>query len=415
MPTVRVYAGQSASVELCGADAVVATSPGLQPEMLTGPAGACSECANRTLADVAVITRDYDLEGGAGACGGLEAAVASLRIWGAPPAVKCVSNCSTNHVYGGAQVASPVECMVSLQAPPGEHHCGGTLIARGVVLTAAHCAVGIPELQGPFSALVGALDTQAGVPGSGVGMPHRSARYEVTSWIPHPLYAGGGDAGYAHDVAIVLLGKVTAGATPAEQVFATGPWTSHLAPPSSLPGNLANNARLAILGWGLQQTGGSAAEMLQNATVPFVPRGECLRNAAASSYGGVTDDTVCAGELYVTDTCSGDSGGPLFLLGGSDGTTFEQQVGLTSHGAAACGGARDSVYGDYASTYEPVNAQFIMSHVALPASATASPRALAPGAGASGVAVGPLVALPSVLASSHVLLAVLLARMRAKG
>ncbi len=53
--------------------------------------------------------------------------------------------------------------------------------------------------------------------------------------------------------------------------------------------------------------------VLQQVTVPFTPSGNC-----SLSWPGIDEATqVCAGALGA-DSCNGDSGGPMLLVGADD-------------------------------------------------------------------------------------------------
>jgi len=98
--------------------------------------------------------------------------------------------------------------------------------------------------------------------------------------------------------------------------------------------------------------------------MPYVPRRDCLTTWTRRVAGGaglVTEDTFCAGSPYATDSCSGDSGGPIVLMGGAEGASFGSQVGIVSHGVNSCGG--NSAPGVYASLADPGNAGWIVQRL----------------------------------------------------
>ena len=82
-----------------------------------------------------------------------------------------------------------------------------------------------------------------------------------------------------------------------------------------------------VVGWGATQTYGPAETVLRQATVPMVTSLQCR-----DSYSGVEvsiDETkLCAGQGG-TDTCNGDSGGPLLADRLGDRWSL---LGITSFG-----------------------------------------------------------------------------------
>ena len=93
-----------------------------------------------------------------------------------------------------------------------------------------------------------------------------------------------------------------------------------------------------IAGWGDTSEGGSAATVLQHASVPIATSTTCS-NQYGSTY--ISSAMMCAGGTG-TDTCQGDSGGPLLTI--PSGTNRYTLCGVTSWGY---GCARPQYYGIY--------------------------------------------------------------------
>ena len=86
-----------------------------------------------------------------------------------------------------------------------------------------------------------------------------------------------------------------------------------------------------VVGWGATQTYGPAETRLRQATVPVVSRELCTA-AYQDLDVNIGDNKICAGR-GTTDTCNGDSGGPL--LADHRGQRWSV-VGITSFGVE-CG------------------------------------------------------------------------------
>ncbi len=88
---------------------------------------------------------------------------------------------------------------------------------------------------------------------------------------------------------------------------------------------------------------GAGSSILKEVTLPFVNFAKC--NEAYQMYGGVTDDTLCAGlPTGGPDSCQGDSGGPLMFYRNEKW----YQIGIVSWGVG-CGSP--GFYGVYASVH----------------------------------------------------------------
>ncbi|GHH37387.1 S1 family serine peptidase [Streptomyces candidus] len=189
--------------------------------------------------------------------------------------------------------------------------CGGVLVGRTKVLTAAHC-LGREVLGAPLRevrdlrVIAGRAELRGG---GGREIAVRRA------WI-NPSYDAHSNSG---DLAVLTL----ASALPAESVIKTADTGSR----ADEPGTAAT-----VYGWGDTIGDGAYAGSLRSARVRVLPDETCAKAYPATAGAAYRPATMlCAGDPGGgRDACQGDSGGPL-VAGG-------ELIGLVSWGSG-CGQA----------------------------------------------------------------------------
>lgn len=176
--------------------------------------------------------------------------------------------------------------------------CSGTLVAPDVVLTAGHCI----ETK-PFEVILGTTDYA--VPG-GEAIP-------VTKAIAYP------DWKHAYDVGILVLAH-PAKATPRA-----------IAGACTVKEHLADGVKVHVVGFGLTSASGMGQNTkLHEADLP-------VTDAACTRVDACNPEIAPNGELAAggrgTDSCFGDSGGPIFV----PTTAGAALLGVVSRGEGTSG------------------------------------------------------------------------------
>uniref|UniRef100_A0A3Q0S0Q4 pancreatic elastase n=1 Tax=Amphilophus citrinellus TaxID=61819 RepID=A0A3Q0S0Q4_AMPCI len=192
----------------------------------------------------------------------------------------------------GGEVAQPNTWpwQISLQYRSGSsyyHTCGGTLVQRGWVMTAAHCV----DSPRTWRVVLGEHDLYSN---SG-----REQIIEVGQVYIHPKWDAS-KLSQGNDIALLKLAS--------EATLNAYVKLGSLPPSGQI---LPNNNPCYITGWGVTSTGGSLSPELKQAYLPLVDYATC----SSPSWWGSTVKTnmVCGGGGYDSG-CNGDSGGPLNCL-----------------------------------------------------------------------------------------------------
>uniref|UniRef100_A0A3B3CIW9 Si:dkey-32n7.7 n=1 Tax=Oryzias melastigma TaxID=30732 RepID=A0A3B3CIW9_ORYME len=233
-------------------------------------------------------------------------------------------------IVGGADAApGSWPWQVSLQLY-GKHLCGGSLINKEWVLTAAHCVVGTNK----FLVSLGHQNLQG-------KNPNKVSR-RVAAKIVHPDFGG---RTLDNDIALLRLSSPVT-------------FTHYIRPVClAASGSVFNNGTGSwVTGWGNVKEGELLPfpQTLQEVAVPVIGNRQC-----GCLYGvdgiNITSNMICAGVLGGgKDACQGDSGGPMVTKLGS----VWIQSGIVSFGV---GCARPNLPGVYSrvSRYQA----WIKSHI----------------------------------------------------
>jgi secreted trypsin-like serine protease len=202
-----------------------------------------------------------------------------------------------------------------------ELFCGGTLIDKDSVLTAAHC------LDNPKP------DKLQVVIGRTALSQNRGQLRSVSRRFIHPRYSGN-ERAEVYDAAVLNLSRPLKSIKPIKLATAK---QNNLEEPAHI---------LTTAGWGVVKQRPGPFDVrtfrMHEVSVPVVSDSRAKRAYQSQGLKYLPSLHVAAGKNG-NGPCFGDSGGPLFDSGS------RTQVGITSYGAGGCGTAR------YPAVYTEVN------------------------------------------------------------
>jgi secreted trypsin-like serine protease len=230
----------------------------------------------------------------------------------------------TTYIIGGDDAARAYPWMVALYQS-GNFICGGVLISSHWIATAGHCVYDQDDSDGnatafdasDYSVVIGEsthYSTTTVATNAGVTV------HSISKVTIQPNYD---DDSIDYDIALLEID---------DTYYQPGPSLSL----ASQFDAIEEGDFLTTIGYGVMSTDDNASRddtiptILQEADLPFIPQSQCYWN----DFGYVTDNMFCAGYSDGTniDSCSGDSGGPVFA-------TLDGQltlVGLVSWGSTTC-------------------------------------------------------------------------------
>ena len=248
---------------------------------------------------------------------------------------------ASGQVIGGQKVEAErlpfIAAIAVNQGPPiGRiYFCGGTIVARRWVLTAAHCLVDADGRRRP----VELLEVTAGVA--------RLSRAEARNYIAvvesvvHPDYD---PLTQANDIALLRLGRAWTGPVvdlasasdedPVGKVTIAGFGATAEGQARSAT-ETRSGERLGLLSDDLM-----AAELVVSTRADCASRYKTLPTELGYGELAIGEANICAASPDVRDACQGDSGGPLLV----DEDYRLVQVGIVSFGYGCAVPGFDGVY-----------------------------------------------------------------------
>jgi len=271
-----------------------------------------------------------------------------------PPIVKYIPKCGRRNINGlGARIqgftesesqfgewphmcavlhAKPVEQEAGYTGEPETvnlYQCGGSLIAPGVVLTAAHCVDKFRQNPSELKVRCGEWDTQHQTE----PRPHQDR--QINALEIHPEFE---PRNLQNDFAVLFT----------SQEFELSDHIDTACLPEA--GETFAGTTCFATGWGKDKFGaaGEYQVVLKEIDLPVVDHDTCQDSLRQTRLGGkfkLHDSFVCAGGVNGKDTCKGDGGSPLVCPSKYDPYTYVQ-AGIVAWGIGCGEDGTPGVYAD---------------------------------------------------------------------
>lgn len=245
----------------------------------------------------------------------------NIKLYAQQPDVKIVGGSPANIEDYPYQVAI---FSVDENGEINEFMCGGSIIDRYWIITAAHC---VAEKAHKKQRIVAAF--------SRISEIENAAVYEISDYILHPEYDG---ENVENDIALLRLAYPIDTSNIASKVIRI------LTPEEEQQGLIAPGVMATITGWGTTEYMGEQPDQLQVGFLPIISIETANQWFSETAPGSntVTESMLPAGyEQGGVSGCHGDSGGPLAV---KDATDTYVLAGITSWGNVCGAPKQPAIY-----------------------------------------------------------------------
>ncbi|XP_076066186.1 trypsin-like [Oratosquilla oratoria] len=200
-----------------------------------------------------------------------------------------------NRVVGGQPIEkNAYPYLVSIfRTSTGKHSCGGVMICKRWIITAAHCFYSFGN--GDATQAKNNIGVRLGAHNLSDTSENNCLTMDLDTTFNHPNYSR---AALSNDIA---LGRLS---SPVD--------ITHAIQPACLADSTTENHTgdtVSVIGWGTTTYKGWSSDVPLMAQAVMISRDDCQEKYPGKT---ITDDMICAFEQG-KDACQGDSGGPLVL------------------------------------------------------------------------------------------------------